>query len=449
MQLIAIRRSWSVGLTLAAVALGADSSAPKVSAKAAEPAAWPTEGSPNFPQGGQHVRDVRLLKMEGAESGRATAVLRVGDSIFLGGTEFSHETSSRLWVWKLNLSGDVLWRTRLTPPQGLDGGGGGPNLVGILSNADGSVRAVASWAQRPRMANTYAVDIEDSGVVKRTIPLGTFHLHRGLVADGAGGAFFFGDGKTDAWVGRFDQDAKMLWEKRYSPQRQGDATEKAADELAKASGFSHATYLLDGELLDDGSAVLIGMSGASNKFGPGVAKLWLLRVGADGEKLTETLIDGGRVWPGNDSITRHGDGVLAAYMGKQSPPINRIPRGSPPELRTTVAKFDLRLQREWAKPGGFTSLLGASSINGDGPTIAGPTIMVGESHRDVPVWGLDADGDIAWKTKIATGDAFVMPFTTLRQDDDAMVIANYRISGRSGDRGVGMLLAWVAPPKVD
>jgi hypothetical protein len=449
MQLIAMRRSRSVWFTLAAAALAAYSSPSMVAAKAAEPAAWPTEGSPNFPQGGQYIRDVQLLKMEGAESGRATAVLRVGDAILLGGSEFSHETSSRLWVWKLNLRGEVLWRTRLTPPQGLDGGGVGPNLVGLLSNADGSVRAVASWAQRPRLANTYAVDIDESGVVNQTIPLGTFRLHRGLVADGVGGAFFFGDGKTDAWVGRFDQDAKMLWEKRYSPQRLGDATEKAADELAKASGFSHATYLLDGELLDDGSAVLIGMSGAGNKFGPGVAKLLLLRVAADGEKLAEVVIDGGRVWPGNDSIIRQGDGIIAAYTRKRASPINRIPRGSPPELRITVAKFDLRLQREWEKPGGFTSLMGASSINASSINGGGQTIMVGESHRDVPVCGLDDDGDIAWETNIATGEAFVMPFTTLRQDDDAMVIANYRISGRSGDRGVGLLLARVTPPSVD
>ena len=402
---------------------------------------WPTEDSPNFPRGGQHVQAVRLLKIEGADSGGATAVLRVGDAIFLGGKEYSRESSSRLWVWKLSFTGDVIWRTRITPPEGLDGGGGGPDLVGLLSNADGAVRAVASWSQRPHKANTYAVDIDDSGVVKKTTPLGTFTLHRGIVADGVGGAILFGDGKHDAWVGRFDKHAKMQWQNTYSPRPQGDAAEKAADELATASGFSHATYLLDGELFDDGSAVLIGMSGAGNKFGPGAAKLWLLRVGAEGEKLAETVIDGGRVWPGNDSITRHGDGLIAAYTRKQLRPINRIPRGSRPELRTTVAKFDLGLQLQWEKPGGLTSLLGASSING-----TEPTIMVGEGHEDLPVCGLDDQGNVAWETTIVTPEGFTMPFTTLRHEDQAMVIANYRVSG-GGD--VGLLLSWVTPPHVD
>ena len=144
----------------------------------------------------------------------------------------------------------------------------------------------------------------------------------------------------NAWLARIKPDGTVLWQKEY---------DRAHMDMA-------AAVLPMGE----GGCVLAINSGKYNKFGAGPTALWLVRCDADGNKITDAVIEGAQIYPaghkylaplqddafvvsytvGQLSGDMHFEAHVAAYDGKLKPIWS-----SKPSIVTTVGSM-LILRRQ-------------------------------------------------------------------------------------------------------
>jgi hypothetical protein len=403
-----------------------------------------------LPQDSEHIRRVLRIGLPGAESGRARAAFDAGDAIYVGGTAYSRTEETHAWVTRVDHGGQVAWLRRLSVPK--IGTNDGPTVVGFLPTVppedsasapagSAAVRVIASHHIGSWRYGLHLIDLDAASVETSAQRVGELGIARGMVADGQGGAFICGQTRNAAWVCRMDRDGGLLWSKHFRPE---ETPRDAADDSDAFNAEVVAQHMLfEGVLSDDGSVVLVGMTGQINKFGQGPARLWLLRVSAAGDVLDERLIDGGRMWPGCRTVTPSGDGLLVAYATRALPPIALAPdpryRGAP----LVVAEFDARLETIAEHVVATTFLPGQGAIEG-----REPTVLATDFPETLMVRGLDDAGKSLWEASVKTPDGFVSPLTTLRRDDEVIAIATHKALHRDGVRiSPGVLLAWLRPPE--
>lgn len=66
-----------------------------------------------FPVGDKHVQSIQLLKIPGATSGGVASAIAVDKYIYLAGKAWNQEDNERLWLWRVEGSGQVIWEKQL------------------------------------------------------------------------------------------------------------------------------------------------------------------------------------------------------------------------------------------------------------------------------------------------------------------------------------------------
>ncbi len=372
-----------------------------------------------------------------ATSGDAEGVIACDGSIYIAGTWWNQEEQSNLWLWRIDDSKERVWEKHLARQQRNEE----VTIVGLLPGArkftQGSPVSGVRVVYRQGLESKLAFFRADGELVLEK-NLGVLEDTHGLTADSEDNVYLYGTSMTvqgqpsHAWVARVTRLGVVLWKHTFRPDREqaNDPSSKANAAQDRPEGTRRVTFLLDGALQGDGSVVLVGQTGFYNKFGQGSSKLWLLRIDRDGNRIAESFVDGGRIFPsGRNLIATCGDGVIVPYTTTQLPPIAGAPGNAPHDgFGVRLARFNAPLQKLWDKPLSRTLMPGAATLTGPDPFVS-----LTADHHELVIRGASDAGDEVWSSRVATPDSFVTPLAALRTGNEVVAVCNYRALGSSDD----------------
>jgi hypothetical protein len=220
----------------------------------------------------------------------------------------------------------------------------------------------------------------------------------------------------DAWILKLDGRGKLLWERRFGG---------AAEEWASA--------------IDETAAGGLAVAGHTESKGAGSADAWVLELDADGRLVRERTF-GGADRDYATAIAATGDGGLLVAGPTSS-------RGAG-LVDAWVARLAPDGGVAWERTFGGTSddwPRAVLPLAGGGFAVSGYTMSRGAGEYDMWVFGLAADGTLAWE------DSFGGPANEWARSLVAMPDGGLAMSGDTWSQGAGLSDVWVvriAPPAI-